>query len=303
VLRRFLIACEGGLVGAALVPFLTTGGHRVTRLARAPDPRGEPVVRWDPVAGTIDTAALEGIDAVVHLAGESVAGARWTAATKARILTSRTRGTTLLCETLSRLRKPPRTLICASAIGYYGDAGAAEVREDSPAGAGFLADVCRQWEAATAPASRAGIRVVRLRIGIVLSPAGGALASMLLPFRLGFGGRLGSGNQYMSWISIDDLVGVVLHTLVTDGLRGAVNAVAPTPATNAEFTRVLGHVLRRPTLLPVPAAAARLAFGEMADDMLLAGARVVPQRLLETGYRFRHAGLETALCRVLGRQT
>jgi len=290
-----------GLVGSALLPFLTTGSHRVTSLARAASRSPQPVVRWDPAAGTIDAAGLEGIDAVVHLAGESVAGKRWTAATKARIRDSRITGTTLLCETLARLRQPPKTLVCASAIGYYGNAGAAEVREESPSGDGFLADVCRQWEAATAPASAAGIRVVQLRIGIVLSPAGGALASMLTPFRLGLGGRLGSGAQYMSWISIDDLIGAILHALTTGVLRGPVNAVAPLPVTNAEFTRVLGHVLRRPTLLPVPAAAARLAFGEMADALLLGGARVTPARLHDTGYTFRHADLETALRHVLGR--
>jgi len=290
-----------GLVGSALLPFLTTGSHRVTSLARAASRSPQPVVRWDPAAGTIDAAGLEGMDAVVHLAGESVAGKRWTAATKARIRDSRITGTTLLCETLARLRQPPKTLVCASAIGYYGNAGAAEVREESPSGDGFLADVCRQWEAATAPASAAGIRVVQLRIGIVLSPAGGALASMLTPFRLGLGGRLGSGAQYMSWISIDDLIGAILHALTTGVLRGPVNAVAPLPVTNAEFTRVLGHVLRRPTLLPVPAAAARLAFGEMADALLLGGARVTPARLHDTGYTFRHADLETALRHVLGR--
>lgn len=295
------VSGAAGLVGSALVPFLTTGGHHVTRLGRAPARSPESVVRWDPAGGTIDAPGLEGMDAIVHLAGESVAGKRWTAATKSRILDSRIKGTTLLCETLARLRQPPKTLVCASAIGYYGNAGAAEVREESPCGDGFLADVCRQWEAATEPASAAGIRVVQLRIGIVLSPAGGALATMLRPFQLGLGGRLGSGAQYMSWISIDDLIGAILHALTTDVLRGPVNAVAPLPVTNAEFTRVLGHVLRRPTLFPVPAAAARLAFGEMADEMLLGGARVAPARLRDTGYAFRHADLETALRHVLGR--
>jgi uncharacterized protein len=290
-----------GLVGAALLPFLTTGGHRVTRLVRSKTTGDETAVLWNPQAGTIDAADLEGVDAVVHLAGESVAGARWSDAVKARILESRKRGTTLLCETLARLRQPPKVLVSASAIGYYGDRGDQLLREDSDSGSGFLAEVCRQWEAATQPAEQAGIRVVRLRIGIVLSPAGGALAAMLLPFKLGAGGRLGSGAQYMSWISIDDLIGVILHALRTDELQGPVNAVAPSPVTNAEFTRVLGHVLHRPTLFPVPAAAARLAFGEAADEMLLASARVQPARLAATRYTFRHPNLEAALRHVLGK--
>jgi uncharacterized protein len=289
-----------GLVGAALVPFLTTGGHRVSRLVRSTAASNDGAVQWNPTAGTIDAAALEGVDAVVHLAGESVAGARWTDAVKARILDSRTRGTTLLAQTLAGLRRPPRVWVSASAIGYYGDRSDEELREDSGGGSGFLADVCRQWEAATKSAADAGIRVVHLRIGIVLSPAGGALKAMLVPFKLGAGGRIGSGTQYMSWISIDDLLGAILHALRSDTVTGAVNAVAPHAVTNAEFTRVLGHVLRRPTLFPVPAVAARLAFGAGADEMLLASARVQPARLQATGYAFRHDTLEAALRHGLG---
>jgi uncharacterized protein (TIGR01777 family) len=290
-----------GLVGAALIPFLTTGGHRVTRLVRSTVTGDENTVLWNPVAGTIDAAGLEGVDAVVHLAGESVAGARWNDAVKARILESRRSGTTLLCETLARLRQPPKVFISASAIGYYGDRGDEVLLEDSAGGTGFLAEVCRQWEAATVAAEQAGIRVVHLRIGIVLSPAGGALKAMLMPFKLGAGGRIGSGAQYMSWISIDDLIGAILHALRTEKLSGAVNAVAPNPATNAALTRVLGRVLRRPTIFPIPAAAARLAFGAAADEMLLASARVQPVQLQTTNYAFRHAGLEAALRHVLGR--
>ncbi len=290
-----------GLVGSALVPFLTTGGHRVTRLVRS-NPKGDDgTVLWNPATGSIDAAALEGVDAVVHLAGESVAGARWTDTVKARILESRTRGTTLLAETLARLRQPPQVLVSASAIGYYGNRGDAVLREDSAGGTGFLAAVCQEWEAATQVAEAAGIRVVHLRVGIVLSPAGGALKAMLVPFTLGAGGRIGSGTQYMSWIAIDDLLGAVLHALRTETLRGPVNAVAPNAVTNAEFTRVLGHVLRRPTLFPVPAVAARLAFGEGADEMLLASTRVEPERLQTTHYTFRHAELKAALRHVLGR--
>ena len=295
------VSGASGLVGAALVPFLTTGGHRVRRLVRArPQPDSDTIV-WDPQAGTIDTAALAGVSAVVHLAGESVAGGRWTDARKARIRDSRTRGTRLLCETLASLSPRPATLVSASAIGYYGDRGAEQLDEQSTSGRGFLAEVCRQWEEATAPAVAAGIRVVHLRIGVVLSPAGGALATMLPPFQVGAGGRLGAGTQYMSWISIDDLLGTILHTLRTEGLRGPVNAVAPRPMSNAEFTRGLGRVLARPTFLPVPAAVLRLALGEMAGEMLLGGACVRPARLLESGYRFRHPDLESALRHVLGK--
>ena len=296
-----VVSGASGLVGAALVAFLTTGGHRVGRLVRSL-PRGdEDEIHWDPAAGRIDAARLEGIDAVVHLAGENIAGGRWTTATKARILESRCRGTRLLSESLARLRRPPRVLVSASAIGYYGHRGAASLDEDSEPGSGFLASVCKDWEAATAAASDAGIRVVRLRLGVVLTAAGGALAKLLLPFQLGVGGRLGSGEQYTSWISVDDVIGSVLHAIRTDELAGAVNVVAPQPVTNLEFTRTLGRVLVRPTLLPVPAAVARLAFGEMADEMLLASTRVEPTRLAATHYTFRHSTLEAALRHTLGK--
>ncbi len=296
-----VVSGSTGLVGSALIPFLTTGGHRVTRLVRSRPQHGDEEIRWDPIAGSIETAGLEGIDAVVHLAGENITAGRWTAATKARIKESRVRGTRLLCEALAHLHQPPKVLVCASAIGYYGDRGATTVDEDSAAGTGFLADVCRAWEAATAPASDAGIRVVHLRCGVVLTAAGGALAKLLLPFRLGVGGRLGSGRQYMSWIGIDDVLGVILHTIRTGALRGAVNAVAPPPVTNFDFTKALGRVLSRPTLFPVPAVVARLAFGEMADEMLLASTRVAPARLQATQYAFRHPNLDAALRHTLGR--
>jgi len=295
------ITGASGLVGLALAPFLTTGGHRVTRIVRGDQPAREGLARWNPVKGTIDAAALEGLDAVVHLGGESVVAERWSESVKARILESRTQGTGLLCRTLARLRQPPKTLISASAIGYYGDRGAEILHEDSTPGRGFLADVCRHWEAATRPAEVAGIRVALLRIGLVLSPAGGALAAMLTPFRLLAGGRLGSGRQFMSWISIDDLLGAILHVLRTPTLRGPVNAVGAHPVINGDFARILGKVLGRPALVPMPAAALRVAMGEMADEMLLASQRVDPRRLLETGYTFRHVDLESALRHVLGR--
>ena len=296
-----LVSGSTGLVGSALVPFLTTGGHRVTRLVRAPARAGEGTVRWDPGAGKLDISGLDDVDVVVHLAGENIAGSRWTEATKARIRDSRARGTRLLCERLARLAHRPAVLVSASAVGYYGDRGSAALDESSARGSGFLSDVCCDWEAATAAARDSGIRVVNLRIGVVLTPAGGALAKLLLPFQLGAGGRVGSGNQYMSWISIDDLLGAILHVMRTESLDGAVNAVAPHAVTNGEFTSILGRVLGRPTFLPLPAAAARLAFGEMADEMLLASTRVLPERLAATRYAFRHPDIEGAMRHVLGK--
>lgn len=298
---HIVVSGSTGLVGSALIPFLTTGGHRITRLVRSSPVHPEEDVRWDPAAETIDAARLEGVDAVVHLAGENIAAGRWTAATKARIKESRIRGTRLLSESLARLHRPPKVLVCASAIGYYGDRGDHVVDEDSPPGAGFLAEVCREWEAATGAARTRGIRVVQLRLGVVLTAAGGALAKLLQPFQLGVGGRLGSGEQYMSWVSLDDVIGAILHAVRSDALQGPINAVAPHPVTNLEFTKTLGRVLARPSLLPVPAAAARLAFGEMADEMLLASSRVAPTRLASTHYAFRHPDLEAALRHTLGK--
>ncbi len=297
---NILVSGSHGLVGSALVPFLTEGGHRVTRLVRA-IPRAEKgEINWDPEAGKIDAASLEGLDAVVHLSGESIASGRWTAEKKARIRDSRTKGTRLLSESLAGLAKPPKVFVCASAVGYYGNRGAELLRETSPPGSDFVAEVCRAWEASTEPAGGKGIRLVNLRIGIVLSAAGGALAKMLPPFRMGVGGKIGDGKQYMSWIAIDDLVGIISHALRSDALAGPVNAVTPNPVTNAEFTRTLGRVLRRPTIFPMPAFAARLAFGEMADALLLASARVEPAKLLASGYGFRFQELEPALRHLLG---
>jgi uncharacterized protein (TIGR01777 family) len=258
-------------------------------------------VYWHPEDGSIATPGLEGMDAVVHLAGENIAAGRWSSEKKARIRDSRVQGTRVLCDALAQLVNPPKVLVSASAIGYYGDRGAEVLREESRPGRDFLADVCRAWEAATAPAAQRGIRVVNLRFGIVLSAAGGALAKMLFPFKMGMGGIVGSGQQYMSWIALDDLVGAIHHALITDTLQGPVNAVAPNPVTNSEFTRTLGRVLRRPTLVPLPAFAARAAFGEMADALLLASIRVEPARLQDTHYAFRYPELEGALRHVLGR--
>jgi hypothetical protein len=298
---NILVTGSSGLVGSSLVPALTSGGHGVTRLVRSPPRDGEPAVIWDPAAGRLEPKAVEGFDAVVHLAGESIAAGRWTAAKKARIRDSRVGSTRLLCERLARTSRPPKVLVCASAIGYYGDRGDQVLREDSAAGKDFLAGVCREWEGAANPAARHGIRVVQTRFGVILSPKGGALAKMLTPFRLGLGGRIGDGRQYMSWIALDDVVGAIQHALATEALRGPANTVAPKPITNAEFTRTLGRVLSRPTLFPMPAGLARLAFGEMADALLLSSQRVEPARLLSYGYRFRFPDLEGALRHLLGR--
>lgn len=296
-----IVAVTGstGLIGSALVRSLAAGGHRVVRLVRAGSPAGrsEPAVRWDPATGEVGPG-LAGVDAVVHLAGESVA-ARWTEARKRRLRESRVPATRRLCDTLARLPRPPRVLACASAIGYYGDRGDEVLREESPPGSGFLAGLCREWEAAAEPAARRGIRVVRLRIGLVLSPRGGALAAMLPPFRLGLGGPVGAGAQWMSWIAMDDAIGAVVHALATEALAGPVNLVGPAPVTNREFAATLGRVLRRPAILPFPAFAARALFGQMADELLLASARVVPARLQATGYTFRDPALEGTLRRLL----
>ena len=298
---KILISGASGLVGSALIARLTKDGHQVVRLVRAQPPPGVPVVVWIPGKGVLDVAALEGFDAIVHLAGESIATGRWTMEKKARIRDSRVRRTELLAGTIARLSRPPAVLLCASAIGFYGDRGDEILTEESASGKDFLSEVCRAWEAASEPAARKGVRVVRHRFGVILSPAGGALAKMLLPFKLGLGGRVGDGRQFMSWISLDDVVDELMHTLGAKDLRGAVNTVSPRPATNAEFTSTLGRVLRRPVIFPMPAFAARLAFGEMADALLLSSQRVEPKRLLASGYRFRYPDLEAALRHLLDR--
>jgi uncharacterized protein (TIGR01777 family) len=290
-----------GMLGSALLPFLTTGGHRVTPVTRQRKPSD--AIRWDPSSGATDASAFEGLDAVVHLAGENI-GRRWTGERKRRIRESRADGTRLLAEALARLKRPPRVLVSASAIGIYGDRGDEVLTEDAiPTGppGDFLVEVGREWEAATEPARAAGIRVVNLRFGIILTPAGGALGRMLPPFRAGAGGPLGSGRQWVSWISTDDAIGAVHHALFASDLAGPVNAVAPEPVTSRTFAATLGRVLRRPALLPAPATALKLLFGEMAETTLLSSQRVSPSRLLASGYSFRHPRLESALRHVLGR--
>lgn len=299
--QRVAITGASGLIGRSLSPFLTTGGHEVVRLVRRPAGAGE--VSWNYHHGRADTAGLEGLDTVVHLAGENIA-ARWTENRRRSIIESRVIGTRFLSETLARLSRPPRVLVAASAVGVYGDRGEEILTEASStldAPRDFLTELAREWEAATEPALAAGIRVVLLRFGIVLSPAGGALGRMLPPFRLGLGGPLGSGRQYMSWVAIDDLLGAIHHAIMTETLAGPVNATAPQPVTGRTFATVLGRVLDRPALLPVPALALRLAFGEMADVALLSSTRVLPARLQESGYQFRYPDLEGALRYLLGR--
>ena len=300
---RLRVAVTGatGLIGSSLVPFLRTGGHEVTPVTRRRDLPG--AVYWDPAAGVLDHAGLEGMDAVVHLAGETI-GTRWTPHRKRRMRDSRVEGTMLLSEALATLRRPPEVLVSASALGIYGDRGDEVLVEDAlPEGppSDFFVELGRDWEAATEPARAAGIRVVNPRFGLVLTPAGGALGRMLPPFLLGVGGPLGSGRQWVSWISIDDAAGVIHHALFAPSLEGPVNATATEPVTSRTFAACLGRVLRRPAVLPAPAPALKLLFGEMADTALLASQRLSNARLLASGYGFRHPSLEPALRHVLGR--
>jgi uncharacterized protein (TIGR01777 family) len=298
---KVLISGRSGLIGTELSDFLTSGGHATAALTRKASGRADQI-HWSIDDGTIDRPAIEagGFDAIVHLAGESIQG-RWTRAKKRRIRDSRADGTRLLCETLAEMDSPPKTFICASGVNYYGDRGDEELTEESSSGDSFLADVCRQWEAACEPAREKGIRVVNLRTGVVLTPKGGALSKLLPPFKLGGGGKVGSGKQWWSWIAIDDHLGTIHHCLTNESLRGPVNATAPNPATNAEFTKTLGKVLSRPTLLPLPAAVVKLAFGQMGEELLLDSARVLPAKLLASGYQFRYPMLEPALRHLLGR--
>jgi uncharacterized protein (TIGR01777 family) len=266
---------------------------------RSPRPE-EGEIGWRPETGDLEVEALEGMDAVVHLAGENVAAGRWSPARKQGIFRSRVEGTRMLCEALRSLKRPPRVLICASAVGYYGHRGVEGLTEESPPGEGFLPKVCQAWEAAAEPALDAGIRVVHLRIGIVLSARGGALARMVGPFRLGLGGRVGDGRQGMSWIALEDLVGAIHHLLFDETLSGPVNGTAPNPVTQAEFARTLGKVLHRPTFFPMPATVVRLLFGEMGQALLLEGARVLPARLTGKNFPFLYPDLEDALRFELG---
>ncbi|MBM3465412.1 MAG: TIGR01777 family protein [Armatimonadetes bacterium] len=290
---RILISGASGLVGTSLSNHLAERGHDVVPLGRG---RGS-AVSWDPEARRVDP--LEGLDAVIHLAGENLASGRWTPAVKERILQSRAEGTRLIAEALARAKNPPSTLLSASAVGFYGNRRDALLTEESPPGDGFLSKVCQAWEAATEPASEAGIRVAHLRFGVVLSPNGGALARMLTPFRLGLGGPIGDGRQYLSWITLPDLARAVSHLLKDRDLRGAVNFTAPEPVTNADFTKALAEALHRPAIFRVPAFAARLALGEMGEELLLASQRAVPSVLAQTGFTFENQTIGEALKRLL----
>lgn len=301
-MARILVSGSSGLVGSTLVFSLKSAGARVARLIRpgsTPAGNDEERIPWDP-SQPVSPEAVSGFDAVVHLAGESIVG-RWTERKKARIRDSRIPATVNLAHALAQAKNKPEVFLSASAIGYYGSRGDELLTEDSGFGAGFAADLAGEWEAASAAASQAGIRTVQMRIGIVMGRSGGALPKMLPAFKMGVGGRLGTGHQWMSWIDIHDVVGAIHHLLRSDLLHGPVNLVSPKPVTNAEFTRILGKVLSRPTVFPMPAFVARLAFGQMADELLLASQRVEPSKLISSGYPFRFGTLETSLKNLLGK--
>ena len=293
---KVLVSGASGLIGSALLPALQSSGYEVTRLVRSAA-SGKSDIAWDP-SRPLAPESVSGFDAVVHLAGESIVG-RWTDAKKRRVRESRVQGTRNLAEALAATPQAPRVFISASAIGYYGDRGEETLREESSSGSGFLPEVCREWEAAAEPARKAGIRTAQMRFGVVLSASGGALQKMLPPFRMGVGGNIGSGRQWMSWIDIDDVVGAIQHVIKADNLRGPVNVAGPNPVRNAEFTKTLASVLSRPAIFPMPAFAARLLFGQMADELLLASQRVEPAKLLASGYVFQKPELRAALETIL----
>lgn len=294
---KVLISGASGLIGSALANSLKRSGHEVCKLVRGRTAAADEI-SWDPGAGKVDAGALEGFDAVVHLAGENVAQ-RWSDEVKERIRSSRLQSTRLLSETLSCLANPPKVFVTASAIGFYGDRGTETVNEESSVGKGFLAELCQSWEESSAVARKRGIRTVNLRIGVVLSKRGGALAKMLPPFLLGAGGTLGDGHQYMSWISMDDLLAAIKFAIENPEVEGPVNAVAPNPVTNVEFTRSLGRALKRPTIFPVPAFGARLLFGQMAEEMLLTGAKVKPAKLEAAGFKYSYPQIDAAIVHAL----
>lgn len=297
-----VITGASGLIGTKLTKAFEADGKRVLRAVRRPA-KTDQEVSWDPANGTIERDKLEGVEAVVHLAGAGIAAKRWTESYKKTILESRVQGTTLIAETIASLENKPRVFACASAIGYYGDRGNTELDENATSGEGYLPDVCVEWEKSCEAALAAGIRTVNMRIGVVLSTEGGALKEMLMPFKLGGGGILGNGKQYFSWIELDDIVRAMQFVVGNESLSGPVNLVSPNPVTNREYTKTLGRVLSRPTILPMPAFAARLLFGEMADALLLASTRVVPSELTQAGFNYQHAELEPALRHVLDRSS
>jgi uncharacterized protein len=295
---KVAIAGASGLLGSALIPVLERDGANVTRLVRAAPKAGE--IEWHPNQDEMSPESLAGLDVIINLAGENIAGGRWTDEQKRKIRESRVNGTHLLSEAIAKMTNKPRVFVCASATGIYGDRDDEVLDEQSESGGGFLAGVCREWEMATEPASKAGVRVANLRFGPILAREGGMLSKLLTPFKMGMGGKVGSGKQYISWVALEDSVRAVKLAIDDDSVRGPVNVVSPNPVTNEEFTKALGHVLNRPTGLAIPAFAARLAFGEMADEMLLTSQRVLPKRLTTAGFEFKFANLERALRHYLG---
>jgi uncharacterized protein (TIGR01777 family) len=299
--HKILMSGASGLVGRHLTAFLTTGGHRVTPLVRHPVRPGEDAVYWNPQEGKIDCEALEGFDGVVHLAGENIGSGRWTVAQKKKIIESRVQGTGLLANALAHLKHPPKVMLSMSAVGYYGDRGEDQINESSAPGDGFLPQVAKAWESAAEPARKVGIRVVHPRLGVVLTPAGGALPKMLFPIQLGIGGWMGNGTQYVSWITMDDLIYALHYFLHYECIEGPVNLVAPQSVTNRQFTRILGKILNRPTFFKVPASALRILFGEMGEALLLSSTKIEPGILKQCGFEFAFPDLESALRHLLGR--
>lgn len=295
-----LISGASGVIGSALVPFLTTGGHRVIRLVRRKPAEDRDELFWDPLKGELNLGHLDRIDAVIHLSGEHIGKGRWTSEKKRIIVESRTKSTRLISQAISNLEKPPRVFLCASAIGFYGDRGDECLAEAECTGDDFISSVCHQWEVATGPAQAKGIRTALLRFGVVLTPLGGTLERLLLPYKLGLGGKIGTGDQYISWIGMDDSIAAMHHALVHESIEGPVNVVAPEPVTHAQFTKILGGVLSRPTIFTIPSIAVKAAFGQMGNEVLLASCRVVPEKLTATGYSFRTPTLQETLKHALG---
>lgn len=296
---KILIAGASGFVGSELVPFLTHAGCEVKKLVRKNTDLASDEISWDPEKGIVNESELEGFDAMINLAGDSISQGRWTEKKKKSILESRINATRTLSNAIQRIKKPPKIFINASAVGYYGSRGDSILTEDSQSGTGFLAHVCEEWEAAALPIASKNVRLMNTRFGMILSANGGALAKMLIPFKFGLGGVIGSGNQYISWITLDEVLGIIYHILNTDTLAGPVNVATPNPVTNSTFTKTLGKVLSRPTFLTMPATVAQLVFGEMADELLLASQRVSCEKLIGSGYQFCQPQLEQALQQLL----
>jgi len=292
---KVVISGSSGLIGSALALSLLSDGNSITKLVRPGGPVGAGTISWNPETGVLDSAALENFDAVVHLAGENIASTKWTEDSKKRFIESRTRSTRLLCGRLLQLKNPPKVMVMASATGFYGSRDNEELTEQSTSGAGFLAELTREWEKASETLNDSPIRIVRLRLGVVLSSEGGALPRMIKPFKLGLGGKIGDGGQYISWLGLDDTVGIIKHVIADENIRGPVNAVAPHPVTNKEFTKALGETLGRPTVATIPAMMLKIMYGEMAEETILSSTRVIPRVLIESGYEFIDPDLNEAL--------